>query len=93
MTNKEIQSQINEISKDIYNGTQLAFSQLEVIRLICLNIKISVGKIGDNPEVRALSTIGDIITESIDKIEEYTKGGRDASKQIAQLLEQLNLEE
>jgi hypothetical protein len=33
------------------------------------------------------------ITESIDNIEEYTKGGRDASKQIANLLNQLNLEE
>lgn len=86
MITKEQIDEINEISKEIFKGTQLAFSDLEKIKLICINIKISVGKLGDNPEARALSTIGDIITEAVDKIEEYTKKGRDASKQIGKII-------
>lgn len=93
MDNKEIQQQINEISKDIFSDMQLSFNQLEQIKLICLNIKISVGKIYDNPESKALSAIGDIITEAVNDIERYTKKGRDASKQIGQLINQLNVEE
>lgn len=91
MDNKEIQQQVNEISKEIFKGTQLAFRDLEKIKLICLNIKISVGKLGDNPEARVLSEIGDIITEAVNKIEEYTNGGKEASKQIGQLINKLEL--
>jgi predicted neutral ceramidase superfamily lipid hydrolase len=93
MTNKEIQSQVNEITKEIYQGTQLAFKDLEELKRITYNVKIEVSRLGNTESGRVLSKIGDIIAEAVDKIETYTKGGRDASKQIAQLINQLNTEE
>lgn len=89
LNNKDIKDQINQISKDIYNNTQSAFSDLEKIKLICINIKISVGKLGDNPEARALSTIGDIITESVNKIEAYTMDIKESSKRIGNIISEV----
>lgn len=91
MDNKEIQQQINNITKQLSKGNRIVFRDLETIKLICINVKISVAKLGDNPEAKALSEIGDIITEAVNKIEEYTNKGEEIYKQIEQLINQLQL--
>jgi len=93
MTNKEIQSQINESTKDIYNGAVGVYENLEQLKMIVFNLKLTCARIPETPDTRALSKIADIMKESIDKMELGTQCGRDASKYISQLINQLNLEE
>ena len=68
MNNKEIKNELDKLSLNLFNGTQNAFYELETIKRICMNIKISVAHLGNSPDTRALSQIGDIIIESVNKI-------------------------
>ncbi|MBB6219032.1 uncharacterized protein YtpQ (UPF0354 family) [Anaerosolibacter carboniphilus] len=72
---------MNEDSKRIWKGATDVFIDLERLRMVILNIKISVAKV-NTEEHRALSTIADYLAESIDRIEEKTKEIRELSKSI-----------
>jgi hypothetical protein len=93
LSNKEIQSQINEISKGIFNGAVNIYENLEQLKMIVFNLKLTCARIPETPDTRALSKISDIMKESIDKMELDTQIGKNASKHIGQLINQLNLEE
>ena len=89
MNNNNIYNEIDKLSIDIFNGATSAFSQLEVLKVIVLNLKISVAKLPQSADTRALSEIGDIMTRAINEIELMTKGGRDVSKEIGKLVKLL----
>lgn len=61
--------------------------------MIVINIKIAVARMGDNPEAKALSKTGDIISESlvdmihkIDNLENSTFEIKEMSKDIKEIM-------
>lgn len=88
-----IKERLNEMTLKMYSGTQLAFNDLETIKAIAFTLRVSVARLGDNPDTRALAKVADIITESINKIEGYTKDARDLSKQMGVVINQINVED
>lgn len=77
--------QIDELSKDIWKGTQLAFSELERLKMIVLNLQITCAHLPETPDTRALDKTAEIMKDAIVKIEEYTKQGRDLAKLIGKV--------
>jgi hypothetical protein len=93
ITNKEIQEEINKITKLQFAEAIKAFNSMESIRLILINIRICVSKLGNSPDVLALSETANIIEKAIIELEDSSKGIKDSSKLIGNLINQLNLED
>lgn len=73
--------QLDILSKEIWEHSTKGFEELERIKLTLINIRISVAKL-DNAEARALDTIADYITHSIDSLEKGTYRLKEISKEI-----------
>ncbi|MBB6215453.1 hypothetical protein HNQ80_001542 [Anaerosolibacter carboniphilus] len=80
-------TKLNDYSKRIWQESVNVFTDLEHLRLAILNIKISVAKI-DSGEHRALATVADYLSDSIDSIEAKTGRIRDLSKHIGREINQ-----
>lgn len=76
---------IDYLSKALWSGSIETFQEVETIRLILLNMKITVAKMSSNPDARALDRVSDIIEEAILKLEKRTLEVRDVAKEIGKL--------
>lgn len=87
----EIQKQIDELTKKLHKGSVDAYKQLETIRTITFNIKILVAHLAETDSTRGLDKIGDILNDSLLRLENSTESVKEISKEIAELNKQVNI--
>lgn len=73
---------IDELSKLLWNGSDKAFQDLEQLRVIVINLKITLAHLQDNPDVRALNQVATIIESSIKNLEQITYSVKEIAKEI-----------
>ena len=79
------QARINELTIGLFDGATKAYDDLERLKMLTINIRISVARMADNPDARALAQVADIFAESIENLEENTKVVREGAKEIGRL--------
>jgi hypothetical protein len=76
---------IDELTIELWKNSVNIFEELRRLQMLCLNIRISVARIGDIPDARVLAKSGEILVESLKELEHNTETIRNLSKLIAQL--------
>jgi len=72
---------IDELTKTLWNGAVKSFQDLEQLRIIILNLKITLAHLQDNPEIRALNQIATIIEDAVKNLENTTYQAKEIAKE------------
>lgn len=73
---------INELTQKLQKGAVKSYNDLEQLRIIVLNLKITLAHLSNTPETRALNQIASIIENSIRNLENITHQVKEIAKEI-----------
>lgn len=82
--------EIEQLCNLLIEGSNKTYNDIEQIRIILINLKITIAKLQDPPEVRALNKTGDTIEEVLINFERTSKRVGEIAHKIKEINSEVN---